>query len=423
MDELVYQDCLRVWKETKRNTPIWGKLARKHNYASQEALRNKFKRERQKRGESYIRKDVDSKEDEPYRGTIEYKEDGSVTSDRIIKISDMDAKSPEKVMEAHGFDPKLWDVVACRSNFWHGQKAFGNGLAVLHQSRIVLRPKKPGITLEDIKEFFENLEIPKSKFVYNNPNVKNNNEKTLEIPLPDLHFGVDSFDDDGSIHKEFDAVFKSVMNEIIIKAAVKKPEKIILVPMGDIFHFDGPKRQTTAGTQMQSKFDYAYLFDHVSNLFISIINELSKIAVVEILYVGGNHDKAMGFFLIKALEYYYHMTDTVIVDSSPITRKWRTIYTALIGWVHGDMPKINATSWLHKEAKADYGNTKYAEIHAAHIHHQTLLEKDGVILRHLPTIIEPDAWHYEKGYIGNVRTLMTFLWNKNGLEEIWYFNV
>jgi len=120
----------------------------------------------------------------------------------------------------------------------------------------------------------------------------------------------------------------------------------------------------------------------------------------------------------------YRNYPNVLVDASHLSRKFRKIGNNLVLWNHGDMAKQNAYSLIQREARKEFGETKYAEIHSGHFHSQQTVEKDGVIIRYLPTTTPTDVWHYENGYTGNTESTTSFLWDKNlGLREIWYSNL
>ena len=65
---------------------------------------------------------------------------------------------------------------------------------------------------------------------------------------------------------------------------------------------------------------------------------------------------------------------------------------------------------------------KYAEVHAGHWHSQTTAEKNGMVLRYLPSITGTDEWHYNKGFVGAVKATVSFVWGDTGLKEIWHTN-
>jgi hypothetical protein len=70
------------------------------------------------------------------------------------------------------------------------------------------------------------------------------------------------------------------------------------------------------------------------------------------------------------------------------------------------------------EARKDWGETLFAEIHAGHFHsEQAVKEENGVIVRYLSSPSGSDNWHYESGYVGAIKKAQSFVWDKNkGME-------
>ena len=83
-------------------------------------------------------------------------------SDRLIELCEEDAKSPRRILTAHGLDPDKWDVVTCRNNLWHSQTKAGTRL-VMYQSRLTARPKDDGITFADIERWFAEKDFTPTK--------------------------------------------------------------------------------------------------------------------------------------------------------------------------------------------------------------------------------------------------------------------
>jgi hypothetical protein len=71
----------------------------------------------------------------------------------------------------------------------------------------------------------------------------------------------------------------------------------------------------------------------------------------------------------------------------------------------------------------EFGRTKYREIHVGHKHKTSLDEKFGIRVRTLSSLTEPDAWHAENNFTGNLRTAEALVFNKKqGLIAQFYFN-
>lgn len=429
MKDKIFQECYKYYSDPSLNSkPYWNILFDKFKgeYPSLEALRGGFKRERSKRGipskmNNQVMKDLDSNIDADeiqYNAVEELKPDGSIYSDKLIEMSEEDKRSPRRMLELHKFDPDLWDVYLVRNNLWHSQRKNDQGRLLLYQSRLTAKPKnKNGISFEDVDKFFENykynqkIKLSKSKEV---------NAKVLEINFADIHNGKLPYLEDDSVQDNF----YYTISEIVNKAKKTNISKIYLIPQGDTSNFDNINQTTTSGTPVNSNKTLQQVFDETTEMFINAIEILSDIADVEVLHIPGNHDMGFSYYLIKSLEMYFRKYNNVKIDTSHKTRKFRVIGNTLLGVGHGDMSKANSTNWLQVEAREEWGKTKYSEIHFAHFHSQTTLEKGGTIIRYLPSMSPTDEWHYKKGFVGAVRSTCCFLWDlEKGLEEQWYINI
>ncbi|MCT3116249.1 helix-turn-helix domain-containing protein, partial [Leuconostoc lactis] len=98
----------------------------------------------------------DNKVKDVKRGTeIVINKDGSTTSSTTMQMTSEQAKDPEFVLRAHGFNPDDWDIVSARNNFWQ-QNSQENGLIDLYQSKITVKPKSDDeLTPQDIANLFK----------------------------------------------------------------------------------------------------------------------------------------------------------------------------------------------------------------------------------------------------------------------------
>jgi hypothetical protein len=411
----IYDECMeRVLRNDGK--PFWEVLSKKFGYKNKDMLRNQFSRERKEKGKNAGFQEEDNTQ---YREVVEIKENGEIFSDKLIKICEEDLKSPEKMLFAHGFDPEKWILVTCKNNLWHGMRKNDLGRLILYQSKLVVKPKvESGLSLTDVDKFFES-------FIYDFKNnkrkaVPNKSGNILEINLADLHIGMRTIEEDISIAEKC----SRVVDDIIYRTKNMKIEKILLIQLGDVFHYDTYIGTTSKGTFMASDMEFPSMFDEGAKIMIDVVERLTAIAPVEVINIFGNHDKVTAYTLAKSLEFYFKDRLDVEVDVSHLSRKARRFGNCLVVWAHGDMPKKNIMSLPQKEFRKEFGMTKYAEIHSGHFHSQSTQEKDGAIIRHLASMASLDGWSYEQGYVGGLKITISFLWNEEeGLKEIWFTNV
>ena len=354
-----------------------------------------------------------------------YSADGSVESVCLIELWDKDNLSPDEILAFHHLDPKRWEIVNCTNNIWHSQDKAGR--QQMYQSKVSAKPRKVELSLDDIDNYFKTKVYRKPDIV---PLQYNPSGETLEICLPDLHVGLLAWAQetgaDYDIHIARDA-FMTCMSDIVLRCKGRTFKRIYLVTLGDILHVDNDNQATTKGTPQQADGRMAKIFDNALEMLMDCIDTLSLIAPVEVIYLAGNHDRLVGYTLIKALSCAYK---ELTFDVEPNPQKYRLIGCNLIGWTHGDMIHKNMGGWLQERARKEYGLSKYSEVHAGHLHstsrteYKTSYQDGGVVVRHLPTISNASAWEHQQGYPQGNKTMMSFVWHdQQGLRENWYSNL
>jgi hypothetical protein len=354
--------------------------------------------------------------------------DGSIESVCLIELWDNDNITPDDILRFHHLNPDKWEIVSCTNNLWHSQDKIGR--VQMYQSKVSAKPRKVEISLENIDAYFKNKvwEKPQSFPVNYDPE-----GETLEICLPDLHDGLLSWgketghDYDIHIARE---CFLRCISDIRERCRNRCFRKIYFVTLGDLLHTDNDNQTTTKGTFQQADGRIAKIFNNALDMLIQGLDILGSIAPVEVVYLVGNHDKDSGFMLIKALEMAFRKDSNYVFDVSPNPQKYRLVGCSLIGWTHGDMVRKNMGSWLQDRARKEYGLSKYAEIHAGHLHSESRTEfksdyeNGGVVVKHLPTISNASAWEHQQGYPFGKKALMCFVWHEDlGLRESWYSNL
>lgn len=372
-------------------------------------------------------------QDDFERSSMEYKSDGSIISEKFITIRDGDEMTPEFILEAHGLKVSAWEVVSYKNNFWNTQIK-GGAKQISYQSKLTARPAKEHISLDHIDEFFMGRKFnkPPTKALNYDPS-----GEVLEIDLPDIHSGLLAWRMESGADYDLHIMqerFYQCAYDITDRCKHKKLKKIIVATLGDLLHFDNDNQTTTKGTFQQADGRLSKIFDFTLEMLINFLTILGDIAPVEVIYMPGNHDRVVGYMLLKSLEMAFRSDDRFEFDTTPNPHKYRLVGCTLIGWTHGDMQKQNMPNWLQNQARKEYGESKYAEIHAGHFHSLTTKEvrRDfvqenevgGVIVRYLPTICNASYWENQQGYTSAIKTMMCFLWNENtGLREMWYSNV
>ena len=351
--------------------------------------------------------------------SVERKTDGSYIYDSIIELMENEVVTPERMLEAHKLDPKEWEVVSYKNNYW-SQQTKGGKTVILYQSKLVVKPRTfDNIAEQTVLEHF----MSKAKNIkhtnINNTNTKKNNknELMLEINISDLHLGKLAFNEISG--DEYDVnIAKSRFNKYIKgeydRAKELCVEKILFVWSNDFFNFDGINYSTTGGTPQQSGINWQTLFLEGVSMLVDAISLLSEVAPVKTFYIASNHSRQADFYALCYVQAWFNDNNDVQVVMNTKSRYYEKYGTNLIGFSHSYYEKENNLFHLMTNECPDWwAETSYREFHLAHYHSEKVKEVGGVIYRWLPTICGTDDYHYEKGYIGSVKRCYSFVYDKN----------
>jgi hypothetical protein len=362
---------------------------------------------------------------------ISYNKDNSRTIKRDIEMSEDEASSPISIMKKMGFNPMLWEVITCRviRGNWDVTLKLNDTPETItnHKYSVTLtvKPLTDKITGDVITSVFSNINVPKlESYNYDTGN------KMLELPLLDFHVGkfADSIvtgDDDYNLQ-----VAQELYKKIIVDILKKINDygfdiEEIVFPIGqDFFHIDTPSGTTTSGTLVDTNSSWQEIFATGVDMLVWGIEQLRAIAPVRIMYVAGNHDEMLSYCALVGIAHVYKNTLDVSVDTSPSPRKYVSYGTNLIGYSHGRDEGKRIVGLMQIEVPELWANTRHREWHLGDLHHESVREDSGLIIRRISSVSAPDAWHGKKGYVGTQRKAFAFIWDKDcGLETIIYSSV
>lgn len=336
-----------------------------------------------------------------YKETHEILSNGLQKSDKLIKMSENQLKDTEYILNAHGFDPKVWDLVSVRNNIWNVNSK-KQGVQTLYSSKISVKPKVTKLEIDNLIEMINSKTIPY--------NLKTNNtfkgSGLLEIPLFDMHFGIATYED-----------YEETLHKIIEKIQMKKWDNILFIIGQDLLHNDGFEGTTTSGT-MIDKVDMEKAWDDAFKFYSLLIElALENSNTVNAIYSNGNHDKGISFAFTKVLEVKYPQ---VTFDSTMKQRKAYVYNDVFLGFTHGDKGKNRMEKNFYSEFGKEIAKSEIVEIHSGHIHHEVTKDNLGCIVRSLATKAKTDGYHYDNGFIGAAKRFQLFEFTTNSLEAIYY---
>lgn len=208
------------------------------------------------------------------------------------------------------------------------------------------------------------------------------------------------------VHEGIDGILQKVLGFNI--------DKIMLVIGNDVLHVDSPKRMTTSGTPQDTDGMWYDCFLMAKKLYVEVIEKLTSIADVHVVYNPSNHDYTNGFFLADAIQSWFRLSNNITFDCSIAHRKYFTYYENLIGTSHGDGAKQSDLGLLMaEEAKQDWSKTKHRYFYTHHVHHKTAKDYIGLTVESLRSPSGTDSWHHRNGYgIGGVKAVEGFIHDK-----------
>jgi hypothetical protein len=355
-----------------------------------------------------------------YKETIEISGDGTHKSDKLLRMSAEQTKDVSFILDAHGYDPEVWELMSARNNIWNSYSK-QDGIMTLYSSKITVRPKKEeDVSFEDMRGLYTEMMDDYQRPVYT-PSHYSINGKLLELNIADLHLGKLAWSGDANDtydHEIAKERFFYIINDVLTKTKDYRFEKILFIWSNDFFHIDSPNVTTTAGTRQDASLKFAQMFKMGVRMLVEAIDLLSQFAPVETMYIGSNHDKLISYFATEYLYAWYRKDPNVKVDADPKIRKYVRFGKCLIGFTHGHAEGKRIGKVMPIEAKQDWGETLFHEMHAGHFHSEkTTTEDNGTIVRYLGSPTGSDTWHYESGYVGAVKKGQSFVWDKEkGLE-------
>jgi hypothetical protein len=313
-------------------------------------------------------------------------------------------------------------VLTYKSNFWQTQAKHGKKL-LLYQSKITVKPKlKQDITLEDIDRYFDGKDYSKDKLPIECLNYDPDGQ-ILEIDLADPHIGLLAWIKETGEDYDLKIIksrFLMCIKDIAERCKTVKLKKIIFAMLGDVLHSDNNNQTTTNGTFQQTDGRLEKITECAETILIEAIDTLGEIAPVEVVHICGNHDRLVGYMLIRGIMNAYRKDSNVTFDISPNPIKNKVFGVTLVVLHHGDLPKKNANDLPINFAREHISQTRFTEVHCGHYHTEESKVVGGVRVRYLPTIAASSYWEHQQGYKSD-KAIVCYLWNeKTGLRDTWY---
>jgi len=357
----------------------------------------------------------------------------------VIYSSSIKIKTVEDLLEYSEIDTERYDVVRIKVNKWdvtlkirQADKTHRTETHTNHQIKVWLQPK----IKEPIRKAIEDLikEIPKFEpihFIMKSPE----GEFAMEASLFDLHLGKLAWGDEtGQGDYDSEIAVKNYIQaaELNLSACMKVTDnKIskIFMPIGqDFFHVENLKEETPfGGNKLDVDTRLPLIYQKGKECVIKVGYLFRDIAKVEFIWVPGNHDPMISYFLCDVLREHFRNDKHVSVDISPQWRKAKTWGNLLVGFSHdAEGRRLEATvNMLPQYFPEEWGRSKFREWHVGHLHKkgekkfaptQTI---GGTVVRRIPSLSKIDAWHYQHGFVDAIPGGESFVWTKDrGIKTV-----
>lgn len=335
------------------------------------------------------------------RGTeIVINKDGSTTSSTTMQMTSEQAKDPEFVLRAHGFNPDDWDIVSARNNFWQ-QNSQENGLIDLYQSKITVKPKSDDkLTPQDIANLFKADIKP-----YTVKQVARDTHN-LVVPLPDLHFGITAMlDVKGHLDRLLELINKGY-------------KTIVIEQLGDLFHSSQMwSSQTLKGTLLD-EVDMVQAVEDAKQFFdVLVTASLKNSTTLHIKQMAGNHSGNMEYMFMEYLKAKYPQ---VVIKNNIKYRDAYLLDNVGIMIAHGDLAPKNLPMLFANEFGGVWSLSHSKEIHKGHFHKEKTVDEDGVISRQFGTIKPNDKYEISNGWTLSKKVLYLLEYSQDDLVTEYY---
>jgi hypothetical protein len=237
----------------------------------------------------------------------------------------------------------------------------------------------------------------------------------------DHHFGMLA---DSETKLDDDDWDVKIASQILLDATERLSNRVgdaevgVLLNVGDFFHADSSKNETTAGTRVDVDTRIGKTFKLAGRLFQILIDKMLQThKKVVVINVRGNHDSDMACHLSSCLEILYDAEPRVEVlqnYSKFIHYQWEN---NLFVFHHGDRIKHEQIlQTVIKNLDDEWSQSKNRYCHLGHIRHHTAREVGSMHFEHWGSLTTTDQWHSDSGY-GAERSMTAVVYHKQYGED------
>jgi len=250
---------------------------------------------------------------------------------------------------------------------------------------------------------------------------KVNSDYLAMYMIGDHHFGMLADSETKMDDEDWDV---KIATQILIDATERLCKRVgdaeigVLLNVGDFFHADSSKNETTAGTRVDVDTRIGKTFKLAGRLFQILIDKmLESHKKVVVINVRGNHDSDMACHLSSCIDLLYSEEKRVSVlpnYSKFIHYQWNN---NLFVFHHGDRIKPEQIlQTVIKNLDDEWAQSKNRYCHMGHIHHHVEREYGSMLFSAWGSLTATDQWHSDSGY-GAERSMTAVVYHKDHGED------
>ena len=187
------------------------------------------------------------------------------------------------------------------------------------------------------------------------------------------------------------------------------PEKIIVAVGSDWFHIDNDSGTTTKGTPQDMAGSPAEILMSGFELAKEHLELLRDIAPLEVVCIGGNHDRHTSLALMLYLKATFDNCDDVEIIVNPNLRQYVKYGDSLLGFTHGDKSTAKLPELMAVEQRKEWGEHRYHLWFHGHLHFRKSEEKGGTTVIQMPSLSGSDRYHHRHGYVSSEAGLSAYI--------------
>lgn len=320
---------------------------------------------------------------------------GTQTATVLMRLKHEPDKSPRTMMALTGYDPDKFDLISSQYKVYE-QHSTEDGTVPQYSITVKVRPKSD-ISVSELTSII-NRDVKHKRLERTSGTLK----RMLVVPLYDLHFGINSYDNMVPYLEKIQAIIKSHL-----------PQKVVIELGGDLLHSDYLKTtKTVNGTQLDHV-DSRQAWEDAASFIKNIIETaIENSDVTELRAIGGNHDFDMQWAFVEMIRARYPQLSVFNPGSY---RQAFTYGRVSIMMAHGDTAKAKLSQLFANEYPAEWSSSVWRETHWGHFHTETVKDDGGTIQRQFGTPKPADGYEIKNGYTMNQHVLKVLEYDENGL--------